>query len=132
MNDKQINVREIARVLDEMFHTGEGSKAMKLYKNDTTEVYPTDSYSRVTLGVHSLKQPDHRAMFAMDLIRSMGAALVLDTHPGATRLTPDEVAKVASDISAAAFFEIEKRGWFVEVPSMEKLSEEARENRGRN
>lgn len=105
---------------------------MKIYKNDTTEIYATDEYNRVTLGVHSLQMPDTRAMYAMDLMKTMAPMLMLDTHPNATRMSPAEAAKAVAEVAAAAFAEFESRNWLVETPSMAVLREEARENRGRN
>lgn len=105
---------------------------MKTYKNETTELYATDSYNRVQIGAHSLQQPDFRATYAMDIIKHYGPALMLDTHPGSTRMTPAEVAKIAADISAAAFAEFSSRSWLIEIPSIEVLQDEARENRGKN
>lgn len=105
---------------------------MKTYKNDVTEVYACDSYERVGLGIHDTQTPDSRARFTLDLVKFLAVPMMMDGHPGATRATAGDVAKMAADLSKAVFDEMGGRGWMIEVPSMENLKDEARENRGKN
>lgn len=105
---------------------------MKTYSNDNCEIFATDSYDRVQIGLHEKEQLDMRARYALDLAKVLSVAMMLDTHPSAKRATASEVATVAGDLSAALFADIKNRGWTIPVPSMEQIAAEARENRGRN
>lgn len=105
---------------------------MKTYKNETTEIYACDSYDRVGLGIHTLRVPDARASYALDLIKVMTGPLMFDGHAGARRMTPAEIANTACDVASEAFKAFSDRGWLIDVPSMDELKDEARENRGRN
>jgi len=105
---------------------------MKVYKNDVSEVYACDSYDRVGIGMHDTMMPDTRARYTLDLVKFLAVPMMMDGHPGATRSTAGEVAKMAADLSRAVFDEMGSRGWMIKVPSMENLKDEARENRGKN
>ena len=105
---------------------------MKTYGNGTTEAYACDSYQRPQIGLHDLIHPDAKGRYAMDLVKSLGMSMLLDGHAGARVSTADEVAALACSVAESVFAEMARREWIVAVPSVSVMSDEARENRGKN
>lgn len=106
--------------------------SMKTYSNGTTELYASDAYNRPQMSLHDLETPDAYLRYAMDLMKTLGVAALLDAHPGARVHTPKEIAAMACDAAAAIFDEGRQRGWIVDVPSAEQVLQDSRDNGKRN
>jgi hypothetical protein len=97
-------------------------------KNDYLELlYGLTRFSS-EVAIHARKMHDPRAEFAREMIRSWG---MVTARPAAengmqdirhlTLLPPEEVVSRACTVTELAFAEFERRGWTLDVPSMEKI-----------
>jgi hypothetical protein len=87
-------------------------------------------YNAERLVIHQTKHLDPRAEFAAQMIRTWGivAGRPADTgeaadERGVALLSPAELVSRACEITDLAMAEFERRGWVVNLPAYEQLSE---------
>lgn len=82
---------------------------------------------------HYKTQPDPRAEFAQRLIERWGLVVSEDGGEDSQgrakmrRSTPEEIVKAACDTAEKAIDEFEKRGWIIDIPSIEELDNTIKE-----
>lgn len=99
-----------------------------------------DDYNRPAVRVHWRQMPNRRADFAMRMMEKFGLLLADAAGEDSAgrqkgrRLSPKECAELAVETSDHLFNEMETRGWFTELPSLDEIEDiiEERENKKEN
>ena len=121
----------------------DNGKAPKIGGNETVDLhavrprYPDNVFS-VVVGNHERQRPDMRARFALACIERWGmVAAVPDGEDSAgrskmRRCGVDEVVQFACLSAEAAFNQFQKRGWLIDIPSLDEVRDALQDNENAN